>query len=160
VNKYLLNSSYIIMKKTLVDVLKGGRANLRLTQRELALKLGVKPSHVAYLETNRRRPSLGLLSRIADVLGLPKESLFVLAHPEASSLLGTPRNVAPRQEQDQAWQQFAGNKALLARHQVKSRELKVLSQVNLLGKITAPRQFVFILNAIRQAVEEEEPPLG
>jgi transcriptional regulator with XRE-family HTH domain len=147
------------MKKTLGDVIKGGRAGLRLTQRELALKLGVKPSHVAYLESNRRRPSLGLLSRIADVLGLPKESLFVLAHPEASSLLGTPRSAAPRQGQDQAWQQFAGNKALLARHQVKSRELKVLSQVNLLGKITAPRQFVFILNAIRQAVEEEEPPL-
>jgi hypothetical protein len=77
------------------------------------------------------------LSRIADVLGLPKESLFVLAHPEASSPLGTPRNAALRQEQDQARQQFAGNKALLARHQVKSRELKVLSQVNLLGKITA-----------------------
>jgi hypothetical protein len=32
--------------------------------------------------------------------------------------------------------------------------------VNLPGKITAPRQFVFILNAIRQAVEEEEPSLG
>ena len=147
------------MKKTLGDVLKNGRANLRLTQRELALKLGVKASHVAYLETNRRRPSLGLLSRIADVLGLPKESLFLLAHPEASSLLGTPRTAAPRQAQDQAWHQFTGNKALLARHQVKSRELKVLSQVNLLGKITAPRQFVFILNAIRQAVEEEEPPV-
>ena len=147
------------MKKTLGDVLKGGRSNLRLTQRELALKLGVKPSHVAYLESNRRRPSLGLLSRIADVLGLPKESLFVLAHPEASSLFGTTRSVAPRQEQDQAWQEFAGNKALLARHQVKPRELKVLSQVNLLGKITGPRQFVFILNAIRQAVEEEVPPL-
>jgi transcriptional regulator with XRE-family HTH domain len=147
------------MKKTLGDVLKDGRANLRLTQRELALKLGVKPSHIAYLEKNRRRPSLGLLSRIADVLGLRKESLFVLAHPEASSLLGRPRNAAPRQEQDQAWQEFAGNKTLLARHQVKPRELKVLSQVNLLGKITAPRQFVFILNAIRQAVEEEEYPL-
>jgi transcriptional regulator with XRE-family HTH domain len=148
------------MRKTLGEVLKARRALLRLTQRELALKLGVKPSHVAYLETNRRRPSLGLLSRIADVLGLPKESLFVLAHPEASSLLGTPRNAAPRQKQAQAWQEFAGNEALLARHQVKPRELKVLSQVNLLGKITAPGQFVFILNAIRQAVEEEEPPLG
>jgi len=147
------------MKKTLGKVLKDRRALLRLTQRELALKLGVKPSHVAYLEMNRRRPSLGLLSRIADVLGLPKESLFVLAHPEASSLLGTPRNAAPPQE-DQAWQKFAGNEALLARHQVKPRELEVLSQVNLLGKITAPGQFVFILNAIRQAVEEEEPPLG
>jgi transcriptional regulator with XRE-family HTH domain len=148
------------MKKTLGKVLKDRRALLQLTQRELALKLGVKPSHIAYLETNRRRPSLGLLSRIADVLGLPKDSLFVLSHPEASSLLGTRRDAAPRQEQAQAWQQFAGNKALLARHQVKSRELKVLSQVNLLGKITAPRQFVFILNAIRQAVEEEDPSLG
>ena len=39
---------------------------------------------------------------------------------------------------------------------VKPRELKVLSQVNLLGKITAPRHFLFILNAIRQAVEAEE----
>ena len=145
-----------MMKKTLGEVLKSGRADLRLTQRELALKLGVKPSHIAYIETNRRRPSLGLLSRMADVLGLPKESLFILAHPEASSLMGTPRNAAPRQERDQAWQEFAGNEALLARHQVKPRELKVLSQVNLLGKITAPRQFVFILNAIRQAVEEEE----
>jgi hypothetical protein len=97
---------------------------------------------------------------MADVLGLPKDSLFVLAHPEASSIVGIPHNAAPRQERGQAWQEFAGNKGLLARHQVKPRELKVLSQVNLLGKITAPRQFVFILNAIRQAVEEEEPPLG
>jgi transcriptional regulator with XRE-family HTH domain len=147
------------MKKTLGEVLKDRRTLFRFTQRELALKLGVKPSHVAYLETNHRRPSLGLLSRIADVLDLPKESLLVLAHPEASSLLGTPRNTAPRRKQDQAWQEFTGNKALLARHRVKPRELKVLSQVNLLGEITAPRQFVFILNAIRQAVEEEEPPV-
>jgi transcriptional regulator with XRE-family HTH domain len=147
------------MQKTLGKVLKDRRAMLRLTQRELALKLGVKPSHIAYLEMDRRRPSLGLLSRIADVLDLPRDSLFVLAHPEASSLLPTPRAAVPRQGPDQAWHEFAGNAALLARHQVKPRELEVLSQVNLLGKITAPRQFVFILNAIRQAVEEEEPPL-
>jgi transcriptional regulator with XRE-family HTH domain len=148
------------MKKTLGQVLKDRRGLLGLTQRELALKLGVKPSHVAYLENNQRRPSLALLSRIADVLGLPKESLFVLAHPEASSLVGTQAGAASRKHGDQAWKEFAGNKALLARHQVQPRELKVLSQVNLLGKITAPRQFMFILNAIRQAVEDEESPLG
>jgi transcriptional regulator with XRE-family HTH domain len=144
-------------KKTLGEVLKGQRAILGLTQRQLAQKLEVKPSHVAYLEKDRRRPSLALLSRIADVLGLPKESLFVLAHPEASSLLGNNRSAAPRnQDPDQVWREFAGNKAMLARHNVKPRELKVLSQVNLLGKITAPRHFLFILNAIRQAVEAEE----
>jgi transcriptional regulator with XRE-family HTH domain len=143
-------------KKTLGQVLKNQRAMLGLTQRELARKLDVKPSHVAYLETDRRRPSLALLSRIADVLGLEKEPLFLLAHPEASSLLGARREPAERAAPDRVWREFSGNKALLARHNVKPRELKVLSQVNLLGKITAPRHFLFILNAIRQAVEAEE----
>jgi transcriptional regulator with XRE-family HTH domain len=144
-------------KKTLGQVLKNQREMLGLTQRELALKLEVKPSHVAYLEKDRRRPSLGLVSRIANVLGLEKEPLFLLAHPEASTLLAGRRDsTAPSRNPDQVWRDFAGNKAMLARHNVKPRELKVLSQVNLLGKIGAPRQFLFILNAIRQAVEEED----
>jgi len=144
-------------KKTLGSVLRDRREFLRLTQRELAAKLGVKASHVAYLENDRRRPSLGLVSRIANVLGLPKEPLFLLAHPEASSLLSERREapVADRNP-DQVWRDFTGNKAMLARHQVKPNELSVLSQVNLLGKVAAPRQFFFILNAIRQAVGEEQ----
>ena len=147
--------------KTLGPVIKRQRALLGLTQRELAVKLDVKPSHVAYLEKDRRRPSLALLSRIADVLHLPKESLFVLSHPEASSLLGSHHKTSSKPEKaDQTWRDFADNKAMLARHDVKPRELKVLSQVNLLGKVTAPRQFLFILNAIRQAVETEESALG
>jgi transcriptional regulator with XRE-family HTH domain len=144
-------------KKSLGQVLKSQREILGLTQRELALKLDVQASHVAYLEKDRRRPSLGLVSRIATVLGLEKEALFLLAHPEASSLLSERRDsAAPDRNPDQVWRDFTGNKAMLARHQVKASELKVLSQVNLLGKVAAPRHFFFILNAIRQAVEEEE----
>ncbi|MGH7916658.1 MAG: helix-turn-helix domain-containing protein [Candidatus Binataceae bacterium] len=143
-------------KKSLGPVLKRQREALALTQRELARKLNVKPSHVAYLENDRRRPSLTLLSRIADVLGLEKEPLFLLAHPEVSSLLSSRREASEPRKPDQAWRDFSGNKALLARHNVNSRELRVLSQVNLLGKVTAPRHFLFILNAIRQAVEEED----
>ena len=145
-------------KKTLGEVLKGQRHVLGLTQRELAVKLGVKASHVAYLEKDRRRPSLGLVSRIADVLGLEKEPLFILAHPEASGLLTDRRETteAPSRNPDQVWRDFTANKAMLARHQVKPNELKVLSQVNLLGKVAAPRHFFFILNAIRQAVEDED----
>jgi transcriptional regulator with XRE-family HTH domain len=143
-------------KKTLGQIIKQRRGALGLTQRELALKLSVKPSHVAYLEKDRRRPSLGLLSRIADVMGLEKEPLFLIAHPEASSLISARREPAPHHDRAQVWRDFAGNKMLMVRHNIKPRELKVLSQVNLLGKITAPRNFLFILNAIRQAVEEEE----
>ena len=143
-------------KKTLGEILKARRGELALTQRELASKLNVKPSHVAYLEKDRRRPSLALVSRIAAVMGLDKETLFLLAHPEASSLFSARREPAPRHDSGKVWNQFAGNKSLLTRHRVNPRELKVLSQVNLLGKISAPRNFLFILNAIRQAVDEEE----
>jgi transcriptional regulator with XRE-family HTH domain len=142
-------------KKTLGQLLKRRREELALTQRELAVKLGVKASHVAYLENDRRRPSLGLLSRIGDVLGLPREALFLLAHPEARSLITSNRPPAERKDRAEIWRDFARDKVLLARHQVKPRELRVLSQVNLLGRVSAPRHYLFILNAIRQAVDEE-----
>jgi transcriptional regulator with XRE-family HTH domain len=142
-------------KKTLGQLLKRRREELALTQRELAVKLGVKPSHVAYLENDRRRPSLGLLSRIGDVLGLPRETLFLLAHPEARSLIAATRPPAARKNRAEIWRDFARDKVLLARHQVKPRELRVLSQVNLLGRVSAPRHYLFIMNAIRQAVDEE-----
>lgn len=142
-------------KKTLGPVLKHQREALGLTQRELAAKLGVKASHVAYLEGDRRRPSLGLLARLAPVLGLDRETLFLLAHPEARSLITSARVAAEPRDRDEVWRAFAHDKALLTQHNVKPRELKILSQVNLLGRISAPRHFLFILNAIRQAVEEE-----
>lgn len=142
-------------KETLGQVLKKARAAMRLTQRELAQKLKVQASHVSYLETNRRRPSLGLLARIAEVLGLEREPLFLLAHPEAKSLLTSRRTAGEKRSTKRAWRDFAGDKSLLARHAVKPRELKALAQVNLLGKVTERRQFLFILNAIRAAVEEE-----
>jgi len=145
-----------VRKKTLGQVLKQQRTALDLTQRELALRLGVKASHIAYLEAGRRRPSLSLLGRLANVLGLQKEPLFLLAHPEARELIGAAREPARRSDdRKQAWRSFVANKALLARHAVKPRELQVLSHVNLLGEVSAPRHFLFILNSIRQAVEEE-----
>lgn len=140
--------------KTLGQVIKEQRETLGLTQRQLAAKLDVKPSHVAYLENGQRRPSLSLVARLADVLGLEKEQLFLLAHPEAISLIGAHREAPHPKTKDEAWKTFAADKALLARHNITAQELKVLSHVNMLGRVTAPRHFLFILNAIRQSVDE------
>jgi transcriptional regulator with XRE-family HTH domain len=142
------------MKKNLGQVLKTRRLSLGLSQRELARRLGVKASHVGYLETCQRRPSLSLLGRLADVLGLEREPLFLLAHPEAKALLNR-REATPPASRDQAWREFSGNRNLRRSNGVTTRELQVLSQVNTLGKISSPRHFLFILNAIRQAVDEE-----
>ena len=142
-------------KETLGQVLKQRRGAYAYTQRELARKLGVKASHVAYLENGRRRPSLSLLARLADTLELDKQRLFLLAHPEAHWIVGKERESAPAKRQENAWRKFVRDRETLARHKVTGRELKVLQKVNMLGRISAPNQFLFILNAIRQAVEEE-----
>ncbi len=118
-------------------------------------KLGVKASHVAYLENGRRRPSLSLLSRIAETLELDKQRLFLLAHPEAQWIVGERREASPAKRREDAWRKFAGDRGTLARHKVTERELKVLKTVNMLGRVSSPNQFLFILNSIRQAVDEE-----
>ncbi len=142
-------------KETLGQVLKQRREAFALTQRELAHKLGVKASHVAYLENGRRRPSLSLLARLADTLDLDKQRLFLLTHPEAEDLVGARREPSSSKRPENAWRKFVTNRGILARHKVTDRELKVLQKVNMLGRVTAPNQFLFILNSIRQAVEEE-----
>lgn len=142
-------------KETLGQVLKQRRAAYDYTQRELARKLGVKASHVAYLENGRRRPSLSLLSRLAETLDLDKKRLFLLAHPEAHWIVSERREPSSAKQREDAWRKFARDRGTLARHKVTDRELKVLRNVNMLGRVSAPNQFLFILNAIRQAVEEE-----
>ncbi len=51
------------------------------TQRELARVVGVKASHIAYLENGRRLPSLGLLVRLAKELNVRPGKLALQAFP-------------------------------------------------------------------------------
>ena len=97
---------------------------------------------------------LSLLRRIVDTLGLdPREMLF-LSRPDAKYLVRAVREPGATKRLDDAFRRFASNRALLARHNVKPRELKVLKQVSLLEHVSYPRHFLFILNAIRQAGDD------
>jgi transcriptional regulator with XRE-family HTH domain len=143
--------------KTLGDVIRKARTDARLTQRDLARQVGVKASHIAYIENNRRRPSLSLLRRLADALQLNRRELLLLAHPEAKYLLGRDESgsARPRLRYD-AWRRFASNRPLLREHNVTRAELRVLKQVSLLEDISSPRHFLFILNSIRQAATPDD----
>jgi transcriptional regulator with XRE-family HTH domain len=61
------------------------------TQRSLGSKVGVVGAHIAFLESGRRRPSLKLLSRLADVLEVDRQEMLLMTHPEAKGLLGRKR---------------------------------------------------------------------
>ncbi len=144
------------MNKKLGRKIRERREALEMSQAELAKRIGVQASHVAYIEGDQRRPSLPLLKRMARVLGVDPRQLFFLSHPEAKYLFEEDRQSAggPRTEKS-TWRQFLANRALLKRHRVTPSELKLLEQVNLLADVSSARDFLFILNTIRQAAEPD-----
>jgi hypothetical protein len=88
-------------------------------------------------------------------LDLDRETLLLLSHPEAKSFVAAHDGKTEHTAKDHAWKKFCNNKALLARYNITKRELSILGQVSLLGRIDSPRSFLFILNSIRQAVEDD-----
>ena len=137
-------------KKKPGTLVREARNALQLTQRDLAGRIGVKASHIAYIESGQRNPSLALLRRLADTLGLNRRELLFLIHPDAKELTDERAHQNGNGKRD-GWRQFSSNQVLLRRHNVTSAELRVLKQVNSLGPISNPRDFLFILNSIRMA---------
>lgn len=137
-------------KETLGAIIRRRRQALALTQRELAVMLGVKASHVAYLESGRRRPSLAVLKQLADVLDLDRQQIFLLAHPEAKSLLSPVADPTLTPDPAKSWQRFIGDRALRARYNITAREIQALKHLSLLGYVLTQREFLAILSLIRE----------
>ncbi len=139
-------------KRTLGSVVKAARDEARMTQRDLASAVGIKASHVAYIENARRRPSIALINRLSETLGLDAKELLILAHPEVKQIVEGDRPSAKKG--DGAWLRFVSNQALLRRHAITKGELKILKQVAVLETVAHAGHFIFILNAIRQAAAQ------
>ncbi len=146
-------------KRTSSDVtfgssIKNQRIALGLTQRELASELGVKASYISYLEKDQRRPSITVLNRLGEVLGLARSELLMLAYPETRDMVDGGRGRAGEKKRG-AWKEFSENRALIRQYRINSAEMGALRRVNLMGKVGSPRDFLFVLMAIRQALAKE-----
>jgi transcriptional regulator with XRE-family HTH domain len=74
-------------KRTLGSVVKEARKEARMSQRALAATVGVKASHIAYIESGRRRPSIPLIIPLSDTLGLDAKELLMLGYPQVKQIL-------------------------------------------------------------------------
>jgi transcriptional regulator with XRE-family HTH domain len=121
---------------------------LGLTQRSLAQQLGVEASHIAFIESGRRKPSLKLVGRLADTLGLDRQNLLILAHPEAKELIAEAKPEKVRKPSP-SWRRFIENRELLSRYNVTDRELRTLEHLSFLGTVVSAKEFLAILTLIR-----------
>jgi transcriptional regulator with XRE-family HTH domain len=132
----------------LAKLVKARRQALGLTQHSLAQRVGIETSYVALIESGSRKPSLNLIIRLADALGLGRQEVFFLAHPEARAFLSR-TGPEKRSKTSPSWRRFTKNSALLARYHVTSHELQVLEHLSLLGTAISIKEFLAILTLIR-----------
>ncbi len=127
--------------------LKRRRRELGLTQQALSRKLGVRASHIALLENDRRRPSLGLIKRLAVSLGVDGRALLELAYPEIRGLIAPASQ--PWTRPNRSWARLFKNSALLTRYRVTHQELEVLRHLSILGGTVTPKRLLAILLLVR-----------
>jgi transcriptional regulator with XRE-family HTH domain len=135
-------------ERTFGQVIRDRRRQLDLTQEEVARRIKTSTPYVGHLESGKRHPSDKIVSRLAEVLGLDRRELFFLANPRAQALL-TSREEAPA---NSAWEDFRRNEQIRRLHNITNEEMEALSRVALMGEVRSQRDFIYILNTIRQAL--------
>ena len=125
------------------------RRLLNLTQEELARRIRVSMPFVGHLETGHRRPSEKTITKLAKVLGLDQQELFLVANPGTRAFFRT----HSQESTGSAWDQFKRNRQLHRAHKISPTEMGMLERAALLGEAETPEDFIFILNTVRRLLK-------
>ena len=131
------------------QVIRERRRQLDLTQEEVARRIGTSIPYITHLESAKRHPSEKVVVKLAEVLGLDPRELFFLANPGTKMLISQ----APVSKEASMWDGFVKDHKLRKVHKITDKEMETLSHVAMMGDVRSPRDFLFILNTIRQAFE-------
>lgn len=134
--------------RTFGQVIRDRRRQLDLTQQEIARRIKTSTPYVGHLESGKRNPSDKVLSRLAEVLGLDRRELFFLANPRAVELLEPDKADGKRH----AWEDFRKDERTQRAHNIRADEMALLGAVAVMGRVSAPRDFLHILNVVRHVL--------
>ncbi|HEV3114981.1 MAG TPA: helix-turn-helix domain-containing protein [Candidatus Binataceae bacterium] len=128
-------------------IIRDRRRQLDLTQVEVAHLIDTSVAYVGHLEASRRHPSRKVVVKLSDALGLDARDLFLLANPKVGFLISEHQ----KSDGNSAWDAFNKDKKLRKIHKITDQEMGALSELAMMG-VRGPRDFIFILNTIRQAL--------
>jgi transcriptional regulator with XRE-family HTH domain len=136
------------IQRTFGSVIRERRRQLDLTQEDVATRIKTSTPYIGHLESGKRHPSEKVIARLSVVLGLQSRELFFLANPRTRDLLSTANSGSRRS----AWEEFRHDDRIRRAHNISAEEMDVLGRVAAMGEARAPRDFIYILNAIRLAL--------
>src|SRR5260370_4177606 len=129
------------------QVIRERRRKLDLTQQDLARRIETSVPYVGLLESGKRHPSDKVVAKLAAALALEPRELFFLANPGTKHLISREQ----KNSEASAWDGFVNDEGLRKLHDITDQEMQTPSQVPLMGEVRSSRDFLFILNTIRQA---------
>jgi transcriptional regulator with XRE-family HTH domain len=129
-------------------VIRKRRQQLNLTQEEVAGRIKTSVPYIGHLEGGKRHPSEKVVVKLANALELDGRELFLLANPGAKALISEHPKLSGRS----AWNDFFKDDKARKVHNISDEEMETLSRVAKMGEVQGPRDFIFILNTIRQAL--------
>jgi transcriptional regulator with XRE-family HTH domain len=127
------------------QIIRARRRQLDLTLEEVAKRIKTSQQFVGRLESEKRRPSETTIKRLAKVLGFDTRKLFLLARPTIFNLSPTPVLSARKR--------FKNDNLLRRFHDISDAEMEMLSHVASLGEVRSAREFIYVLNAVRLAMD-------
>jgi transcriptional regulator with XRE-family HTH domain len=141
----------VALKKSQINAfaerVRSRRRALDVTQEEIARRIGTTTPYVGHLEAGKRHPSEKVVVKLADALGIDRAELFLLANPQAGAIIAPP----VQSSEDSPWEEFHKDKRLHRIHNISAPEMDLLSRVAMMGRVRSTRDFIFILNTLRQA---------
>ena len=133
--------------------IRARRQQLDLSQNDVAKKLKVAQNYVTYLERNQRRPNDELIKKIAEVLSLPVDKLYLSAHPELKEFIELDEKKKHVQKLSPMLEELKNDKELIKRFKITPQEITELASIRLRGEVKSKEDYLFLLSSIRQVMK-------
>jgi len=129
------------------QIIRARRRQLDLTLEEVAKEIKTSHQFVSRLELGKRGPSVTIVKHLAKVLGLDARELFLLVHPGVHNIF----NLSADNQALYGRKRFRNDNLLRRFHNISDAEIGMPSCVASLGEVRSPREFIYVLNALRLA---------
>lgn len=126
------------------------RKELGMTQSDLALKVGVQPNYIVYLEKGERKPSDRTVLRMADALGLERGDLYLAANPELREFLTiSDTNEVHLNEVPAGLKALTEDTVLRERLAISDDEIASVRGLHIRGRATTAAQYTALILNLR-----------
>jgi transcriptional regulator with XRE-family HTH domain len=132
------------------QILYRRRKELRLTQSQLARRIGVQPNYIVYLEKGERRPSDRTVRKVADALGLDPGEMYLAANPQIREFLEVnDNNEVVHDELPDGLQDLLEDIEMCEQMGITDDEIALVSNVRFAGRSTKKQQYLSLILNIR-----------